>query len=293
MKQIIIGGTNSQDLAKRIARNTKSKYSALYADHFPDGETRIRFTDNLKSAHVVIVNSLLPSPNESLMELVFAIRTAKELGAKKVTAVAPYLAYMRQDKRFHPGECISSHVIAKLLSCADHVIAIDPHLHRIKKLSDIFDTKATSLTADNILAKYIHKTHPSAIIIGPDGESSQWAKTIADSIKQESVILSKKRWSATKIRTIIHGDSARFKGRDVIIVDDIVSTGHTMIDPIKQLKQFGAKKITCICVHGVFSLNALQKLRKLDVQVLSTNTIQNPVSKIDVAPLIAQAIKNQ
>ena len=288
MKKIIIGGTNSQELAKRVARSTKSEYSELYADHFPDGETRVRFKTDVKSAHVVLVNSFLPNPNESMIELVFAVRTAKELGAKKVTIVAPYLAYMRQDKRFHPGECISARVMAKLLSCADQVIGIDPHLHRIKKLSDIFDTKATSLTADHILAKYIHANYADAIIMGPDSESSQWAKTIADSVKQESIILSKKRWSATKIRTIIHGDPARFKGKEVVIVDDIVSTGHTMIEPIKQLKKFGAKRITCICVHGVFSLNALSRLRKLGVEVISTNTIQNPVAKIDVSQLIAE-----
>src|SRR3989344_2073956 len=293
MKRIIVGGSNSKGLAKSIARKLHTEYSELYADHFPDGETRIRFKTEIKNAYVVLVNSLLPHPNESMIELIFAIHTAKELGAKKVIVVAPYLAYMRQDKRFHEGECISSHVMAKLLSCADHVVAIDPHLHRIKKLSDIFDTRATSLTAYQIIAKYIHKTHPTAIIIGPDGESSQWAKTIAESIGQESVILSKKRWSATKIHTIIHGDPAKIRGRDVVIVDDIVSTGHTMIEPIKQLKKFGVKRISCICVHGVFSFNALQKLRKLGVQVLSTNTIENPVAKIDVTPLIVDALENQ
>src|SRR3989344_1628904 len=115
MDKIIVGGTNSKDLAKRVARRIKAKYSELYADHFPDGELRIRFQDNLKGKHTVVINSLVPSPNESMMELVFAIHTAKELGAKKVIAVAPYLAYMRQDNRFHSGECVSAHVMAKLL----------------------------------------------------------------------------------------------------------------------------------------------------------------------------------
>jgi ribose-phosphate pyrophosphokinase len=238
----------------------------------------------------VIINSLLPKPNETLMEAVFAIHTAKDLGAKKVTFVAPYLAYMRQDKRFHSGECVSAHVMAKLLSAADHVIAIDPHLHRIKRLQDIFATKATSLTADPVFAEYLRKTHPNAIIMGPDGESSQWAKTIADRIGLESVILSKKRYTATKIRTIIHAPPEHFKGRDVVIVDDIISTGNTMIEPIKQLKQFGVKRVSCICVHGVFALNALQRLRKLGASVISTNTIQNPVAKIDLAQLIASRL---
>jgi len=290
MKTIVVSGTNSRSLAKSVAKRIKAQYSELFVDTFPDGELRIRFPDDVAGMHVILIESLLPNPNTSLMELVFAIHTAKDLGAAKVTAVAPYLAYMRQDKRFHAGECVSAHVMADLLSAADHVIAIDPHLHRIKRLQDIFTCKATSLTADPVFADYIHKTHPKAIIMGPDGESSQWAKTIADRIGQESVILSKKRYSATKVRTIIHGDPARFKGRDVVIVDDIISTGNTMIEPIKQLKAFGAKKITCVCVHGVFAKNALQRLKKLGAQVISTNTIQNPVAKIDVASLIANAL---
>lgn len=290
MKAVIVGGTNSRLLAKRVATLTRSPYSELDVSRFPDGEIRLRYRDDVAGRHVVIINSLMPQPNENLMEAVFAIHTARDLGAKKVTFVAPYLAYMRQDKRFHPGECVSAHVMASLLSAADHVIAIDPHLHRIRRLQDIFACKATSLTADPILADHIRRTHPKAIIIGPDWESSQWAKAIADRIGQESIILSKKRYTATKVRTIIHAVPAHFKGRDVVIVDDIISTGNTMLEPIRQLKKFGARKITCICVHGVFTTNALQRLTKAGAGVISTNTIQNPVSRIDIAPLIADAL---
>jgi ribose-phosphate pyrophosphokinase len=290
MKTIVIGGSNSQKLAQHVARRIKAKYSALSVEHFPDGELRVKFNDDMKGMHAVIINSLMPQPNEKLLELVFAIHTAKDLGARKVTAVAPYLAYMRQDKRFHPGECVSAHVMAKLLSAADQVIAIDPHLHRIRKLQQIFTCKATSITADPVFAGYISRTHPNAIIIGPDWESSQWAKAIADRIRQESIILSKKRYTATKVRTIVHGDPAHFKGRDVVIVDDIISTGNTMIEPIKQLKRFGARKITCIAVHGVFTKNALQRLKKLGAAVITTNTIENPVSRIDIAQLITDAL---
>jgi ribose-phosphate pyrophosphokinase len=290
MNTLVVGGTNSKELAKHVARKIKADYSELFVDHFPDGELRVKFNHDVKSRHVIIINSLMPAPNEHLMESVFAIHTAKSLGADTVTFVAPYLAYMRQDKRFHDGECVSAHVMAKLLSRADHVIAVDPHLHRIKRLQDIFNCKATALTADPVFADYIGKKHPRAIILGPDSESSQWAKSIADSIGQESVILSKKRYSATQVRTIIHSSPAYFKNRDVVIVDDIISTGNTMIEPIKQLKKSGAKKITCICVHGVFTKNALQRIRKLGAQVISTNTVQNRVAQIDIAPLIAKAL---
>ncbi len=292
MKSLVIGGSNSHHLAKRVASRLRLPYSELFADNFPDGELRIRFEEGLSKKRVIIVNSMMPNPNNSLIELVFAVNTAKELGAGRVVVVAPYLAYMRQDKRFHQGECVSARIMAKLLNSADQVIAVDPHLHRIKSLKEIFSTKAISITADPVLAQYIHKNHPESIIIGPDEESSQWARTIADSINHEAMILSKKRWSATKIRTIIHGDGKKFINRDVVIVDDIISTGHTMFDPIRQLKKFRAKRITCICVHGVFTLNALHVLRKLGVRVISTNTVQNSVAKIDVSPLIAKALSN-
>lgn len=290
MKTIIVGGTNSRELAKRTARKIKAQYSELQKSRFPDGEMRLRYTDDITDKHVVIINSMSPNPDEMLLESAFAIHAARQLGAAQITFVAPYLAYMRQDKQFHPGECISAKAMAKILDCADQIIAIDPHLHRIRRLQDIFRAKARSISTDPVLAEYISKNHPTAIIIGPDIESSQWAKTIADSIGQESMILLKKRYSSTKVRIIVHGDPSRFKGRDVVIVDDIISTGHTMIEPIRQLKKFGAKKITCVAVHGILVGNALQKLRKLGAQVITTNTIQNPTTKIDVSPIIADAL---
>ncbi|MEM2916361.1 MAG: ribose-phosphate diphosphokinase [Candidatus Woesearchaeota archaeon] len=290
MKTIIVGGTNSKELAKKTARKIRAQYSELQKSRFPDGEMRLRYADDITGKHVVIINSLSPNPDEMLLESAFAIHAARQLGAARTTFVAPYLAYMRQDKQFHPGECISARAMAKILDHADQIIAIDPHLHRIRRLQDIFRAKAKSISTDPVLAEYISKNHPKAIIIGPDIESSQWAKTIADSIGQESMILLKKRYSSTKVRIIVHGDPSKFKGRDVVIVDDIISTGHTMIEPIRQLKKFGAKKITCICVHGVLVGNALQKLQKLGAQVITTNTIPNPAAKIDVSGIIAGAL---
>ncbi len=290
MKNVIIAGTDSTSIAKKLAKQIKAEYSELQVSSFPDGELKIRYPIDVSGKNVIIINGMIPNPNKNLLESVFAIHTAKQLGAEKVTFVAPYLAYMRQDKQFKPGDCISAKVMAKLLDCADKVIAIDPHLHRIHRLQDIFRTKAKSVSADPVLAEYIKKNHPKAIIIGPDIESSQWAKTIADSIGQESMILLKKRYSSTKVRIVVHGDPKKFKGRDVVIVDDIISTGHTMIEPIKQLKKFGAKKITCVGVHGVLVENALKKLKKLGVQVITTNTIENPTTKIDVSPIIIGAL---
>jgi len=289
LPKIIFSGTNSKDLAKKIARKAKAKYGELYASHFPDGETYLRFKTSVKGKEVVLVNTLYPNPNENMVELVFAAHTAKELGAKKVTIVAPYLAYMRQDKRFHAGECKSNTIMSKLLGVADRVITIDPHLHRIKSMKEIFRTQTKKLSANEVIAEHIKKNMKNVMIVGPDSESDQWAETIAKHLKTHATVLKKKRYTARKVRIIVK-KGVDFKGKNVVIVDDIISTGNTMIEPIKQIKRMGAKSVYCICVHGLFVEGALKKMKKLGVHVLSTNTITNPVSKIDISKLIADSL---
>jgi len=288
---LIIGCSNSRDLAKKVARKTKAKYSALKTKKFPDGETYVRFMTDVKNKKIVLVNSFHPNPNDAMVETIFAAQTAKELGARSVTIVAPYLAYMRQDKRFHPGESKSNTIMSKMLSrVADKIITIDPHLHRIKSLNDIFKIKTKRLSANSAIAEYIDKNIKNTVIIGPDIESYQWAEAIAEKIDLHAVVLKKKRYTARKVRIKVKKD-VDFKNRNVVIVDDIISTGHTMIEPIRQIKKMGAKKIYAIGVHGLFVEGALKKLRKLGVRILTTNTIENPVSKIDMSETIARGLK--
>lgn len=289
MKKIIISGTNSKELGREIAKQLRLEYSELTINKFPDGETYLRFKIDVKSKEAVLVQTMHPDPNDSLIETILAVKTAKDLGAKKTTLVIPYLPYMRQDKRFLSGECISNKIIAELLSCADRLITIDPHIHRIKSLSEIFKTKTTALSASKAIADYINKNHKKSIIIGPDIESYQWAETIAKYIKHHAIILRKKRYNARSVRIKVKED-IDWKGKTVVIVDDIISTGNTIIEPVKQLKKYGVKKICCICVHGLFSEGALEKLKKLGVEVISTNTIKSSVSRIDISGIIAEEL---
>lgn len=288
-KKIVFGGTNSQDLAKRVARKIKAPYAALIVKHFPDGETYLRLPKDVKGKEVILIESMHPNPDLIMIETIFAARTAKELGAKKVTIVAPYLAYMRQDKRFHPRECKSNSIMAALMTCGDKIFTIDPHLHRINSLSEIFTIPAKRLSANDAIAKYIKKNIKNEVIVGPDSESYQWARAIADKINVHATVLKKKRYTSRVVRIKVK-PGIGFKGKNVVIVDDIISTGHTMIEPIKQIKKMGAKKIYCIGVHGLFVEGALNKLKKLGVTVLTTNTIVNPVSKIDMSETIVKAL---
>lgn len=289
MHKLIIGGSNSRGLARKIAQQVKQQYADLIVKKFPDGDTYIKFPVSVRNSILTIVNSMHPAPNDALVELLFAAHTARELGASKIIFVIPYLAYMRQDKRFHEGEAVSNKIIAKLLECCDELITVDPHLHRIQGLHEIFPRhiRAISLTAVKPIAEYIQRLGNLKNIefIGPDIESSQWADRVAHELGRHAVILHKKRYSSETIRTKVKMENP-VRGKTVILVDDIISTGHTMIEPIRQLKSMGAKKIYCIAVHGVFAEDALVKLQKLGATVVCTNTIENKVAKIDVSKLI-------
>ncbi len=288
-KNIVIANINSVKLGKIVARKLKSEFCALEEGRFPDGELYVRIRSDVRGKNVVIIASMQPYPNEELLSTIFAVKTAKRLGAKKTIIVAPYVAFMRQDKEFHSGESVSARIMGNLLSCADKLIAIDPHLHRIHKLSMICKN-AKSISANEVLADYIRKHHKNALILGPDEESHQWAEEIAKKIKKHAVMLRKKRYTSYSVRIKINKD-INFDGKDVVIIDDIISTGHTMIEPIKQLKRRGAKNIYCIGIHGVFANNALSMLKKLGAKVITTNTIQNETSKIDVSSAIVKALR--
>ncbi|MBW2969206.1 ribose-phosphate diphosphokinase [Candidatus Woesearchaeota archaeon] len=289
---IVLGGTNSKELAKKTAYKLKAKYGSLIIDRFPDGELYLRLPFKVSRQKVILIESMHPNPDLSLIETIFAARTCKELGAKEVILVAPYLAYLRQDKRFHPRECWSNRIMAALLTCADKILVIDPHLQRISKLNSIFPIPARKISANTVLADYIKKNIKNPIILGPDWESFQWAEKIAEKIHVESTVLRKKRYTSRSVRIKLKGKVSNLKGRNVVIIDDIISSGHTMIEVIKQAKKMKAKTITCLGVHGVFAENAYEKMKKAGAtRIITTNTIQNKASKMDVSSVIADNLK--
>jgi len=181
--------------------------------------------------------------------------------------------------------------MAALLTCADKIIAIDPHIQRIPNLQSIFAIPAKAITANKVLGEYIKKNIKNPLIVGPDWESFQWAEKIADMIKAQKTILKKKRYTSRSVRIKLKGNIS-IKGRNVVIIDDIISSGHTMIEVVKQVKRKKAKTITCLAVHGVFSEGAYNKIKKAGAtRIITTNTIENKASKIDVSGVIAHALK--
>lgn len=288
---IIIGCSKGTHLARKVAKNLKNPYSGLEVKKFPDGELNIRFMGNVKGKVVVLVQSFYGNINDCIVEVIFATETAKELGAKRVILVAPYFPYLRQDKRFKSGQCISIEVVAGLISkCFYKVFIIDPHLHREKKLSDLFSIKTGRLTANPYIANYIRKNIKNPLIVGPDWESYKWARKVAEKLKCEHVILKKKRVTGRKVKVTLN-KRIDITNKNIVFVDDIISTGNTILESVKVLKKLGAKKFNCIAVHGVLVENALEKMRKVNVKIVTTNTILNRVAKIDISGLIVEALK--
>ena len=288
---LIIGCSQGLHLAKKIALKLKQPYSQLEVTHFPDSEIKLKFKTNLKNETVVLVQSFYKNVNDCIIETLFAGETAKDLGAKKVILAAPYFPYLRQDKRFHPGECISLRTIAKNIDeDFDKVIIIDPHLHREKTLKHIFKINSKKLTANDLIQNYIKNNIKNPVIIGPDWESYKWAQKKAEKIGCDFAIMEKKRYSATKV-TVKLNKKINIKKKNLIFIDDMISTGNTLLKAIEAMKKLGAKKVTCFAVHGILVNNALNKLQKAGATVITTNTIPNKAAKIDISKLIADSLE--
>ena len=286
----LIGCTGAVSLAKNIAKILNCDYEKLYTNKFPDGELYLRFQRNVSKENIYLIQSFYGNINDKLIEVIFAGNTLRDLCAKTITLVAPYFPYLRQDKRFNYGEAISIEIVARLLeNCIDEIYILDPHLHRKKSLRDIFKFPAVMLSAYPLIVDYIKSEIKNPLIIGPDEESYKWAQASAEKIGCDYAILEKKRFSSRHVRVSLN-KKIDVNNKTIVIVDDIISTGHTILETIKNLKKIGVKKIICICIHGIFIEGALEKIRKAGAKVISCNTIPNNVARIDVSRIIGENI---
>lgn len=289
---IITTLNNSEKLAKKIAKELEVKFSKTEVKAFPDGELYIRFSTEVKKEVVVIVESFQPDAKGALMNIIFAAKTAKDLGAKKVVLVAPYLGFMRQDKRFNSGECVSAPIMANLLNeSVDKLITVDPHLHRIRKMNEVFRIPAVNLTANHSIAQFIKKKFKNSVIIGPDWESFQWADDISKEVGVEDTVLEKTRHTSRNVDVEVKKE-IEIKGKNVIIVDDIISTGNTMIKALKEAKKRGAKTVSAIGVHGLFVEKGLAKMQRAGFDnIFTVNTIEHETNKINITQILVDELK--
>ena len=242
----------NEAMAAQLAEITNSALGALELRRFPDQETYVRIASDVAGKSVELVCTLA-RPDPQLPGLLFAAYTARELGASSVGLIAPYLAYMRQDKRFSDGESVSSQYFARLLSGAfDRVVTVDPHLHRIHDLDEVFSIKTKVVHAAPALADWI-KTHvKNPLIIGPDAESAQWVSDVAGRVGAPHLVLSKIRHGDRNVEVTAPG-LENWTGYQPVLVDDIASSGHTMIEAARHFETTGFPKPICVVVHALFA----------------------------------------
>lgn len=250
---------------------------------FPDHESHIRIISPVPKEVAILCS--LHHPDYKIFPLIAVAQTLRRLGAERIILTAPYLCYMRQDKEFNIGDAISSHIFGQLISqYVDHLITIDPHLHRIKSLDEILTISNTVLHANGLLADYI-KTHiVNPLIVGPDAESIQWVRCIAEQLNAPYVIAQKTRTGDKNVSITIE-DLSPYTGCHVVLVDDVISSGQTIYKAAKATEH---PNLTILAVHAVFADNAYDLLRSITPNIITVNTIPHITNGIDLALMLKE-----
>lgn len=290
MKPVILAMPGNEAPGQALADRLLGELATTTIRRFPDGESYVRIDTPLADRQVVVACTL-HEPDSKILPLVFAAATAKELGAREVGLAAPYLAYMRQDKRFMDGESITSVQFARLLSqYVDWIVTVDPHLHRRASLDEIYSIPNAVVHAAPLLAKWIREHVPSPILIGPDSESEQWVSEVARDAAAPWIVLQKVRRGDRDVSVSVP-EPQKVRGRTPVLVDDIISTARTMIAAVRHLRGNGMSAPVCVGVHAVFAAQAHSELLSAGAaRVVTTNTIPHASNAIDVMPSIADTL---
>ncbi|MGZ8398908.1 MAG: ribose-phosphate pyrophosphokinase [Gemmatimonadales bacterium] len=291
MTAIILALPGNDRLANRIGAFLDLDVSDVVVHRFPDGEARVRVKRSVAGRAVILVAPLDRS-DQKILPLLFAAATARDLGASSVGLVAPYLAYMRQDRRFEPGEGVSAVHFARLLSgTVDWLVTVDPHLHRTATLEDLYTIPAHAAATAPLLAEWVAMHVERPVIIGPDVESAQWVESVASRIKAPHAILTKRR-SGDETVALKLADLSGCVGHQPVLVDDIIASGATMIEATGLLRRAGWPAPICLGVHAVFAGNAYALLQEAGAaKIVTCNTITHPSNEIDVSNLVAVAVE--
>ncbi len=290
MKPLLLAMPGNEATAARLAEMTGSKLGSMVLRTFPDGETYLRLDDVPKDRAVALVCTLA-HPNEKFLPLIFAADTLRQLGARRVGLVAPYLGYMRQDCRFHPGEAVTSRSFARLISKSlDWLLTIDPHLHRYHSLGEIYSIPARALHAGPALAAWIKQNVRNPFLIGPDDESKQWVGDVASICGAGFDVLQKTRLGDRSVAISAAGLQIP-SGSTPVLLDDIVASGATMLKALEIIRQQTSLPTVVVAVHGLADPSLGNTLRNFNVRLVTTNTVSNPESDIDIIPLLAAGLK--
>lgn len=285
---MIIGGSSSQKLAANIAREMGDVLCPLESRKFPDGERYIRIKGEVENGVIVVQSTGYPQ-DENLMELFLILKTIRNMGVTNIRTVIPYFGYGRQEKSFKPGEAVSAKVVCDLIQYAGASEVYSINLHE-ESICDLFNVPAYNLSAMPSIADYIGENVDDPVIVAPDKGALGFAQEIANILNCESDYLEKIRISPEKVET--KPKNLDVDGRDAVIIDDIISTGGTIVNACGILREHGARKIVVSCVHPVLVEDALLKIFAATADdVVGTDTLKSEVSLVSVASLVANALK--
>ena len=291
----IIPGPASKDLGEKLAKELNAEIIPVFVKIFPDGESYIRFeSQSLKNQDIIIVQTTSPPQDQRLIQLLLIADNAKGIKAKSITAVVPYLAYSRQDKQFLPGESFSAKTIVKLLQeCGiNRMITVNAHNPAVLKT---FEIPIQDISAIPLLAHYFKikrlAQNPLSLSMGK--------KALGIALEADSILKGGHDFIASK-RDVMTGNVTLedkplpVKNRNVIIFDDIISSGGTMAKAVKLAKDKGAKKVYVACVHPLLNGDSQKRIAKEGAEeIIATDCVQSPVSKVSVAPLISQVLQKK
>ncbi len=286
---VVLGFPDYREPARRLAQRSGIDYADIAVHHFPDGESLVRLPETLPSR--VVIYTSLDDANRRLIELELAAATALRLGAERLVLVVPYLCYMRQDIAFRPGEAVSQRIIGELLARHfDTLITVDPHLHRTHSLADAIPVRrAAALSAAPVIADWLKSRGGEPLLIGPDAESEQWVSAIAAPGGFEYGVAQKTRIADEEVR--IELPRRRYSGRDVVLVDDVASTGHTLAEAARQIAERGAGSVSVVISHALFAGNAVELLRHAGVtEICSTDSIPHASNRLYLDEILASAL---
>ncbi|MDF2180218.1 ribose-phosphate diphosphokinase [Aliiglaciecola sp. CAU 1673] len=278
-------------LEQGLANRLECEKGRLEQRLFPDGESYLRLHSDVKDRDCIILLDLT-HPNDKYLPLIYLTDTLREYGARSIGLVVPYLPYMRQDIRFHEGEAITSRIFAKSLSNhLDYMVTIDPHLHRYDSLDEIYSIKTKVVAGAPALANHF-KNQSNLLLVGPDSESEQWVGDIARHSDHPFVIGEKLRSGDRKVKVSLP-DLSAYSGYHAVIIDDVISSGQTLLQCLSALHEQGITQASCAAVHGIFADQSDQLLMDSGIESLITcNTIPHSSNLVDVTDLLIDPIKD-
>jgi ribose-phosphate pyrophosphokinase len=280
--------------AKRLGDSLGIATHDIAVHGFPDGELRVTVA---AASPVAIVYAPLDRPNDKLITILFAAEALRRNGARRVILVAPYLCYMRQDAAFRAGEAISQRVIGRLLADAfDRIVTVDAHLHRTRDIRKVFPgAEADDLSAVPAIAAALRKSglDPATIVVGPDSESRAWVGHLAAELGLAATVADKRRHDDLSV-DITFADTAKLAERPALLLDDIVSSGGTLIACANALGAAGARSVDAIVTHALFPMDLMPSFKAAGIRSLrSTHSVPHPTNAIPLDDILAEALRGE